>query len=182
MEKLFKDKETFQKNRPLHLPNDIFLKMCEKMAEEIVSNGFHSDKDQVSEDLQNHVDFNDDGYDMARTLDDSCHGYNTSAMFVDHLDCLGNENDTELRKLVKQWVSAHDLKPKYKIGDKLKFESKLNIRRKEHEFMFITGIREETAEYLMHEEENYKGGYVLRYERVEPITSIVKNTKEVNYG
>jgi len=177
MKKLFDDKETFQKERPSCLPNSHFKKLCDKLAKDIVANQYHSDWEEVSENLQEHADFSDDGYENAKLLEDNCsYGYTFNSSFVEHLDSLGYERDNAIEKLVKEWVQAHNPKPKYNKGDKLRLDSKLSHRKDAPIEMYITGIKESTAKYLMHEEKDYKGGYVYNYERVEEITTLIPET------
>jgi hypothetical protein len=172
--KLFDDKETFQKERPLCLPNSHFRTLCERLAKEIVSERFHKDVKQVTHDLELKVNFSENGYEIARSLDDDSVGYTINSMFVEHLDSLGYERDNALEELVKQWVEAHKPTPKYKVGDKIILTSNASFTNKKDKVMYINKIKKDTAQYAVHEDPNYGGGYMYAYEKLDPITKISK--------
>lgn len=169
MEKLFNDSETFTKERPTKATEQQLRKFYEETAEEIIDNDWsNSDIEDIIIDLSN-LDMSDNGYIVAKRLDDYSNkaSYNINPCFVDFLDNLSWEKSNLVRQNIKDWVKAHNPKPKLKKGDELIVKTPLFFGNKIDSIIYITGIKEEEACYLMHEDKNNNGGYVISFEKVE---------------
>jgi len=174
MNTLFKDSEIFQKDRPLFLPRSYFRKLCDKLAKGIIEEGFSSKEvSKISDDLYTFVDFNSDGYEIAKQLESYCTSYSFSSRFVEHLDFFMHEKDDALKELVNQWIKAHNPKPKFKEKDLLLVNKSMGPI-KEGMKIYINRIKEDKATYLIHEDINYKGGYQYPYEKVENNSVLIK--------
>ena len=173
MTTLFKDSETFQKDRPLYLPRSHFKKLCDKLAEGIIEEGFSSkEASKISDDLYTFVDFNSDGYEIAKQLENHCTSYSFSSRFVEHLDFFMHEKDDALDKLVKQWIKAHNPQPKFKEKDHLLINTNFGHIKKGMK-VYVNRINKDKASYLIHEDKDYKGGYVLPYEKIDKDSELI---------
>ena len=166
MEKLFKDSETFQKDRPTKATDEQIIKMYSDLSDEIIERGWNDDytKESIIADLTE-LNFTDAAFEKAKTMDDFG-GYNMDVDFIEWLDDLYWKKGELIEKNVKEWVKAHDIKQAYEKGTKLIATKTINIRIPEKSILFITGYRLETACYLVDKDKNRNGGTVLEYEKV----------------
>ncbi len=141
------------------------------MAKEYRENfNTHKDLKYVVEDFKD-LNFNDGGYEMAKELESK--GYNINSMIVEHLDCFNHEYDYELRGLVKQWVEAHNITPKYQKGDKVIINTNFSRIQKKDMELYITRVYKESAQYAVSDDKDYSGGYVYNYEMLEEHTQLI---------
>lgn len=169
MSKLFSDKETFQKERPSKLTerqrNEFYL----IMADEVIKNNWsEDDREDIAKDLSS-LTFYGNGYDMAKELEghSSFADYNIDPSFCEWLDFLEHNYRIKIDENIKEWVKAHDVKPKYQIGDQLIIINDFTRSLKINDKVYITGIYIDVARYVLHEDKYYKGGILLPFENVE---------------
>ena len=170
MGKLFEDKEVFQKERPLYLNNQQLRELCNRLAKELQAENYSTSKvSDISDDLFNHVDFNDDGYQIGKTLESlTCSAsYKFNSMFVEHLDWFNSAKSDKLEGYVKEWVKAHDIKPEYDKGNELISFGAVSYAFKKGGTFFITGMRKETACYYINNNKDGNGGVVISFEKIE---------------
>lgn len=97
--------------------------VCNDVMQWLENNNDHSKREEVIDQLKE-VLKNDfgcyDGYDLAKSLDDY-HAYCPDADLVDRLDKTCYIISEAHAKAVKKWIRDYDIRPKFKIGDKVKF-------------------------------------------------------------
>lgn len=168
--KLFSDAEVFQKERPTKCTDSQLKEFYTKMANELKSEG-HSDSpiNLIAHDLENLFPFIGNGYEMAKKLE----GYSAKASYdlgtslCEFLDRLEIEYNEILEDNVKTWVKAHNPKPMFKKGDKLLVVESIDWVAKSGEFIYVNGDKESVANYLVHQDKERNGGYVIAYEKIE---------------
>jgi len=173
MEKLFKEKEIFQKERPVKLTDSQKKEFYLKLAEEVIKNNWSTDDEEaIAEDLSN-LSFYDNGYEMAKELE-GCHSdayYDIDPSFCEWLDDIEHLYRREVDENVKVWVKAHEIKPKYSKGTKLNVLMDFSQSFKRGDVIYITGIYENTALYVLHSDPDHKGGVLIPFEKVEKCCS-----------
>lgn len=172
---LFPDSETYQKERPKTITEDQKAAFFLKAAKEIVKQGYSSnDPEDIASDLSK-LSMTDTGYEMAKELEDSGMdaSYNIGSQFIEYLEIFSMDYFDVITGNVKDWVRAHNILPKYKFGDKLEIPKNVILGIKGG-IVYVTGIKKETAEYLIYEDPNHKGGFVLAFEKIE------LNCKKIN--
>jgi len=177
MEKLFSDKEVMSNIRPTKITEEQERELCIKFATEIIKSGWSSDDvEDIAKDLST-INPNHEGFEAAKSLEDYSNEayYSIDSEFVAYLDYFNHERGELLRKNIKDWVKAFDIKPKFSKGDELFIEKHLNFHIKKDYTIFITGINYAEANYYLHENPNNNGGYVLKFEEVESSCKIYKN-------
>ena len=177
--RLFPDSETFTTVRPKGLTDDQQLILYTKFASEIRKNKWSkSTIEEIVSDLKD-INLNDDGYEVAKKFESRLLSgrYDIDTQFVEYLDCLSHEEDSIHRKNVKDWVKAHNIKPKYATGTMLIIDTTLNYHQKKGNTVYINGLNKEEAYYLIHEDPDRKGGIVVPYEIVEERCSVMATKK-----
>lgn len=171
---LFSDKETFVKERPKKVPETRLQKFYTDLAEEIKSEGYSDDDiETIVEDVKE-MSTIDNGYEIAKHLDDRGNAsYDIDPMFVDFLDNYGWRRREVFDEIIKEWVKIHDIKPKFNKGDKLIANEYLNRDYKSNAIVYVTGIKSDTARYLIDADPNRNGGTVFDFEKVETICSLI---------
>lgn len=170
-EKLFPDSETFTKDRPLKTTDEQNKAFITKIAKEIVKYQYSKDSVlMISEDLLLHVNFNAEGYDIAKRLEkEGTATYKINSQFIEYLEGLSWDKDEILKGNVKDWVKAHNILPKFEKGEQLTITTRLNhlITFAPARTVYITGIQSDVACYLVSENPKRKGGVIIPFERVE---------------
>jgi hypothetical protein len=168
MEKLFDDTLFVQKERPTKITDQQEEKMYLDLAKDCIKQQFSSDDEEtIAEDLKK-LSINDSGFEKAKDLEDNGDAsYEFNGDFIDWLDWIDYERSDILSKNVKLWVKAHNPQRKFEKGTKLKIVSNLNREKLVGEFIYITGFREDEANYLVDKDINRQGGTVISYEKVE---------------
>lgn len=168
---LFKDSETFIKERPVQLGKTQENELWNKLANEVIKRGWSdSDIDTIIEDLSYLPKFYT-GYEMAKKLEKSTSNgdYFIDTSFIEWLDMLYYNFDNVIRENVKLWVNAHNIKPKYKKETKLTItafispDPELKIGNE----IFINNIYENEAKYCVSKTKNSKKNIVIEYEKIE---------------
>ena len=168
---LFKDSETFIKERPTKLSEKQEIEIWQNLAKEVVGNGWSDDDiDTIIEDLQG-LSMSDSGYEMAKDLEHfSANGnYYIDTSFIEWLDMLDSDFDDAIRENVKRWVKAHNIKPKYEIGTQLVVKEhftrspELQVGR----VIFVNGYYENEAKYCVSNEKESKRNILVVYEEIE---------------
>lgn len=168
MEKLFDDTLFVQKERPTKITEQQEEKMYLDLAKDCIKQQFSSDDEEtIAEDLKE-LSFCDSGYEKAKDLESNGNAsYEIDGEFIDWLDCIDYKRSEILSENVKLWVKAHNPQRKFEKGTKLKIITTLNREKLAGEIVYITGIIEAEANYLVDKDENRKGGTVIPYEKVE---------------
>lgn len=170
MQTLFNDSEVFQKERPKTVTANQLDDFYKERAKEIISQGFsNSYEEDIIQDLQNLYPFNDNGYEMAKTLESICSSaeYNIDTNFCEFLDSLDYEYMQILSENVKAWVKAHDIKPKFEKGTKLLIKRTLCHRLIKDMEVYVNSDDRNDGNYLIDTNPKRNGGTVLAYELVE---------------
>lgn len=171
MKPLFPDSETVNKERPTKITEQQEIDFYEKQAKEIIENGWStSNTDAIITDLKELYPFNDNGYEMAKKLDDGyCKiaFYNVDTSFCEWLEFLHTEYHQVLDKNIEVWRTAHNPQPKFVKGQKLIVDITLNHEKEKGCEIFITGFLEKTAHYLVDQDPERKGGTIIAYEIIE---------------
>jgi hypothetical protein len=167
--KMFSDAEVFQKERPHTLTNAQLGKFFTDMAKEVKKNNWSCDSiEDIAEDLSD-LNLNQNGFEMGKDLE----GYNRKANYEIEVDFLEFLESLEYSKMqivnqnVKDWVKAHDIKPKLNKGYEFIGSNKLHTKMRGEELV-ITDIYEDTAQYVVRlKNSNKKTGYLIDFEKVE---------------
>ncbi len=168
MNTLFNDSEVFQKERPQKPTAQQIEKFYYERAQEIIKEGFSdSDESDIITDLKNLFPFNDNGFEMAKDLERGNACYEIDTSFCEWLDGLHYSYSEINRRNVKDWVNAHNPKPKFQDGQKLLVVENLCHGIKKDMIVYINYKREEEAVYIVDQDPKRNGGTVLEYERVE---------------
>lgn len=163
---LFPDSETFIKERPKGLTQQQKDELLRGIAEEAVKyNYVDDDLDAIIEDLEEFYPFDGDAFDMAVDLRDR--GYEADSAFVEWLESLSMDYRKALDNNVRMWVAAHDVKPKFRVGDQLGVHERLNYKIPSGDVVFVNGVQEDLGRYLIHQERKNGAGYVIDFEVVE---------------
>jgi len=173
---LFPDSETFVKERPTKLTEKQETEIWQKLAKEVIESGWSDDDiDDIIEDLQN-LSMSDSGYEKAKDLErfSSKASYDIDTSFVEWLDMLDSDFNDARSENVKLWVIAHDIKPKYEKGTQLIVKEYIS-RSPElatGKVLFINGLHENEAQYLVSNYKDSKRNLVIDYERIEQCCSV----------
>jgi hypothetical protein len=89
--------------------------------------------------------FDWDAYKLARALDDA--GWEVDSSLVDVLDAAASHAYQARDKAIREWVKANDIRPAFKVGDKVQTKRRYNGFEGE-----ITRIDEELGRYLVFSE------------------------------
>lgn len=168
---LIKDSETFIKERPTKLSEKQETEIWQKLAKEVIDNGWSDDDiDTIIEDLQN-LSMYDSGYEMAKDLEgfSSNGNYYINTSFIEWLDMLDSDFEDARRENVKRWVKALSIKPKYEIGTQLVVKEhftrspELQVRK----VIVVNGYYEKEAKYCVSNEKDSKRNVLIIYENIE---------------
>jgi hypothetical protein len=176
MEKLFDETVGVQKERPTKITIQQEEKLYLDLAQEIIGNQYSSCSiDIITNDLKK-LFITDSGFEKAKALQDNGYGtYQFNGDFIDTLDNMYYGIYTALQENVKIWVKAHDIKPKLTKGSKLLIKETLNREQIKNEIIYVTGIKNETGEYLIDKDPNRNGGSIISYEKIEANCEILKD-------
>lgn len=178
MDTLFNDSEVFTKERPKKLTPKQKHSLMLELAKEVKESRWSSDSiEDIADDLGG-IYGGDNGYDIAKDLDDfsSNASYDIDSSFVEWLDGFCWNEWQEIEKFEKQWVKAHSIEPKFKHGSKLVINIPLNRHLKEFqegEIVFVNGNRSETAKYYISTNKSDKRNTVFDYERIEERCTLI---------
>lgn len=178
MQTLFNDAEVFQKERPTKLTEKQEADFYSEQAKDLIKQGFSTDDEEdIIEDLKKLYPFHDNGFEMAKELDDygANASYDIDTNFCEWLDCLYSNYDNIMTKNVKDWVKAHNPQPKFEKGTKLLIVETLCHKMGKGLEVYVNGGRPEEAVYWISEDPKKNGGTVLAYERVEKCCIIINN-------
>lgn len=169
MEKLFNDSEVFTKERPTKLTEKQTYRFYSEMAKTVITEGFSEDDPEfIIKDLEA-LSFHDSGFEMAKELDGytANAAYKIDSSFIEFLEGLTWERDRWVEKNVKEWVKAHNPTPKFKKGDNLIIINTLSFNNKKGGEIYVTGIKEDTANYTVWDIPDHNGGYLYPFEKVD---------------
>ena len=168
MKKLFKDSETFQKERPLSITKSQELEVFSEVAEYIIEwNLSRNSKKQIAKDLQEYHISNSESIETANELRENCSGYTYNSNLLEQIELIDILISEKKYENIKQWVEAHNIKPKYKIGDSFKLKKTVSYGYSNIDTIYITCIYEERASYAISLDKNKRGGTLVSYERLE---------------
>jgi len=174
-QKLFSDSEVFQKERPKGLTQQQEDTFYLEQARDLIKNGYSEDEEEdVAEDLRYLYPFNDNGFEMAQSLEGTNRKayYDIDTQFCEWLDCLHFAYSKIERKNVLDWVAAHNPQPKFETGTKFLIVENLNHKLKKDMIVYINGGRPEEAVYWINVDPNVYGGTVIAYEKVEKCCAV----------
>jgi hypothetical protein len=179
MSTLFNDSEVFQKERPTGPTEKQLEAMYAQIAQELIDDGYSEDDlATITEDIKNLYPFNQNGYELAKELEDNgCASYEFNAEFVEWLDwvCL---RPLEIKsKNILDWVKAHNPQPKFAIGTKLYVMERLSLLLNKDQPVYIVGIDEQQACYVIHMSPTQTMGSLIAYERVESLCTPVEDAQ-----
>lgn len=167
---LFKDSEVFMKQRPEEITKEQEDQIWEDLAQEVIDNKWSkNDIEDIVDDLQD-LSKSDSGYEMAKYLEDWGGAvYDIKTSFIEWLDNLDYKFYQAKRDNVREWVKAHDVKPKIQIGTQ--FTVKEFISRwpelKVGKVIFINGLDERQAQYLVSNDKDSPENILVNYEIIE---------------
>lgn len=177
MTKLFHDKELFMKDRPIKITEEqekqFFIDEAEKFIKWQWSEGPAA---TIARDLKAiSKSFYSSGFELAKDLErDGGARYNISGEVVDYLESLTIGQRYILDENVKAWVAAHDIKPKFSKGQLLKIQIDIDREYVAGKDVFITGIYDTTAHYIIHQDKNHNGGRYVTFEKLEASCIVLK--------
>lgn len=169
MEPLFKDSEVYTKVRPTKITEQQKQDFYKKIAEEIIKGGWSTDEpEDIISDVSD-ISFHDSGYEIAKDLEGygKKASYDIDTLFIEYLDDLGYDFSKILDKNIEEWVSVHNPKPKYDIGQKLILEKTIYRDMQQGITLYVNGLDTKRACYLIDEDKEKKGGRVIPYEEIE---------------
>lgn len=104
------------------------------------------DKQDILAQLTDACRLHDDGYEVAKCLDDR-HMWESDSELVDLLDEVAFARIRSHEKAVEAWVQQHGVVPQYSVGQRVAFKQ----RRWDKEAVTgeVTAVREKTAQYLV---------------------------------
>lgn len=119
----------------------------------------------------------DDGYRLARALQDRCY-VDPDADLVETLSYASSELWDAESVAVRAWIDANNIKPSLKVGDRISYREWVGV---------VNGIDEQRAIYLLKpdgEEERYLngGGILVAYELAVPASGIEAATAGETQG
>jgi hypothetical protein len=178
-EKLFDDTMFVQKERPTGITSkqeeDLFVKLANEIIDDNYSN---SDVDRIVCDLKE-LSLNDTGFEMAKHLEDYGQAeYRIDGSFIDWLDDYGWEWRDLARQNVRLWVKAHEPKNKFEKGVKLILTKDLNWTQRKGDVVYLNGIQEAEANYLVDKDPARSGGTVIAYEKLESCCEIFEELEK----
>lgn len=150
MNTLFKESDVFIKNRPTNLSETQKANLYHELAQEVYdykwSNG---DIDSICQDLQN-LNLDKTGYKLAKDLENNgTEAYDFTYDFIIWLNNIEFCFDDELTRIIKQWVTVFDIKPKFKVGDKLLLTDDLTHDFKKGDSIYIKRYDDRKAIYYI---------------------------------
>lgn len=98
--------------RPI-ITNDIVRAAVAKMA---TQEGWTTDD---VDDIVRVYSPHDDGYTLAKKLESRC-CWPIDTSVVETLDCIDPHVDEELERAVKEWAQAHNIRPPYPVGTRIR--------------------------------------------------------------
>ena len=174
MEKLFDDSLFIQKLRPTSITEAQEEELYLRLAKEIVKFGYSEDSiEEIVDDLKELCE-GSSGFEMAVILDKTGGNYTFSGDFINFLDSMFMKRSSILRENVVLWVQAHNPKPKFIKGTKLKVNKTLNSKIVENDIVYVTGLNHEQAYYTLDENPNRQGGTIIIYEKAEECCEVFK--------
>ena len=167
------------KERPKAITPDQKEAYISEFAQEIKDEGFtNSPIKFIKEDLENQ-DINDDGYSIAKKLESNGKGiYKFNSMFVEFLDSFSDGINDIIKENVKKWVKENNIKPKFNNKQRLKVITKLSFDLPTDSIIYIYLVNEEHAYYVINQDINDEGGYVISYEKIEANCELLKSFKD----
>lgn len=170
METLFNDSETFMKKRPTEITKQQEIELYNFLANEIIENGWcNHDVEDIILDLKKLSIYFYEGYELAKQLEGygmEC-DYLIDSAFINWLDDIYMYHNEILQENVKKWVKANNPMPKFNEGDKIIINERISKSKKAGMTFYITGIRQETASYVLCENKNGNVGSIFPYEKIE---------------
>jgi len=100
----------------------------------------------VLEQLTHAYDLHDDGYEVAKVLDDR-YMWEVDSELVDILGSVLGTRYRAYDKLVGEWVQQHGVAPKYSVGQRVAFRRPYGAR--DRVTGEVTAVREKTGQYLV---------------------------------
>jgi len=173
---LFSDSETFVKERPEKITQQQEEELYLKLAKEIIENRWSTDDvDDIISDLKQ-LSKSDTGFEMAKDLElfSKKASYNIETPFIEWLDDFDYNFYQEIQNNVKQWVKAHNIKPKLELGTKLivkEFISR-SYELKVGNIIYVNGYYEPVAQYCISTEQNSTTNILVSYEKIEKFCEI----------
>lgn len=167
--------------RPTDRDESVIEACIAEVADEIVEwqgsthRSEETELQEVKEDLRKLFRYGvkDDGYKMARTLDDM--GWDCDSELVEILDSAWASESRVLTRVIKEWVKREDIKPAHSIGDWVVYK---HYKHGEVQ-VEITKINEEKAEYQLTSEalghikegDSRQGtlGFIVPFEEVDTV-------------
>lgn len=168
--KLIHDTETFQKERPLTITNTQRTEILKNVAKSILEYSLSKDDIEIIiEDLDEVYNSSSTGFEMAKELEDgwASGDYTINSTLIELLESLDHLSLEKQRNNLKDWVKAHDIKPKLKQGQKIKLNQNLAFSFISGDEIYINRIKTDTAHYVVHKDPKYRGGIVVEYEKLE---------------
>jgi hypothetical protein len=162
--------------RPKEYTEEEHKLACAELAKEVMDwKGNDGSYDEVLEDLIDVCNSRDNGYEMAKRLD-NYHSWEVDPELVEILDGFDSELYGVHQQTIKNWVQNNDIQPDYKIKDLVKFTS-YGENSKDHSFEgTITRINREYATYVIYvpemghvkmgEDSSGTTGIIIDYEKV----------------
>lgn len=158
-----------QLKRPNHDTKEVRLAAFEKIADKIIKeygNDFGT-KEEIVRDLDSYYQPYYSTYKLAKDLDD----YNSWEIDDDIIDTLSNLDSIFyelIQDATKKWIKENNIKPKFKIGDKVEFQQNNTKHTGE-----ITKVNETEGKYhIFCEQIHVKSGTgsyasILTWEKVD---------------
>lgn len=161
--------------RPTKLTEEQSLPFWKTQAVLIIKNQYHEYTDiedaecveDVANELKDNFSYNCDGYEFAKKIQRDSYGFKIDSELCQYLDFIIMNYASELESKVKDWVTANNITPKFKKGQKIQVTSFINSTLKKEGLFYITGVKEDRGIYYVHENSDNNGGYVLSFERIE---------------
>jgi len=126
-----------------------------------------------------------DGYAIAKTLD--MNWGNINAELVEILDAANHIRYVEHDRLIRAWVTAYELKPKYTTGTSVRIN--VSIKRIYAEYTgIIIGVRDSTLQYIITvpalDNGDYRStrGLVIDEEAILGVSEIDKDLTEIEHA
>lgn len=164
---LFSDSETFTRKRPTitEAQKEEFYLM---VAQEIIDKNWDKYKrsvEEIAKIVKNIFDENEDEFVLGKQFDDL--KFKVSSNFIETIANWQELYQNIISNNVSTWIQVHNIKPKYKNGDKVKFTSDIFPYFKKDEVVEVYILLLVQAKY------NVKG-MSIEFEIIEEHTELIK--------
>ena len=155
-----------QVKRPKQSDPAILEKAAREFAETMHKQWPEYSIEEWAEALETNYSACKDGYEFARDLERD--GFAPDTEMVNELDSFGLKVSEVCRHAEKQWVRLDGFTPEFAIGDKVD----MGKTHRGERYGFVSGIREESAEYEVKTDMNSSTAFIIKAENLKKFKEV----------